>query len=599
MPRTYKPKIGAKHYVHHSDLDIAKATAAITRGMTYRKAAEKFKIPATVLYRRVTKPSTMRIGGQTVLNSEEEELLVQKLICCGNWGYPLTDLDLRMIVKGYLDRRGREVAQFKENFPGYEWTKLFLRRHHAQLSVRVCQNIKRARAGTSHDQINAYFDELGISLAGVRPENIINYDETNLTDDPGRKKVIVKRGCKYPERVMNSSKSSTSLMFAGTADGKLLDSYVVYRAERMHDTWTMGGPKGTRYNRTKSGWFDMACFEDWFKKIILPYAKSHPGKKVLIGDNLSSHLSLDVITKCEEHDISFIFLPPNSTHLTQPLDVAFFRPMKIGWRKILEKWKVGPGRKQSTIPKDTFPSLLLKLQTALDPNARQNLLAGFQKCGISPLNRKKILERIPSVAVEDPALPDANAAANCSLIELLNEMRYSEPAAPKRRKKMVKVAPGKSIRGVDFQNASSSDESTGKDAQETDIHESPEYPTPQKRMKPTIKKNLMVENVFPIPIGDISVDMWVLVDFSAQPTSHDTKQRKRNLYIGKIMKTLASQEFEATFLRSTFRSDGSTFSFPTIEDRSVFKYGQILGKIDPPTEQRRGILKFNVNSTTW
>ncbi|KAA0197749.1 hypothetical protein HAZT_HAZT004114 [Hyalella azteca] len=59
--------------------------------------------------------------------------------------------------------------------------------------------------------------------------NIINYDETNFTNDPGKSQMIFRRGMKYPERVMNFSKTSYSVMFAGTASGELLPPYVVYK----------------------------------------------------------------------------------------------------------------------------------------------------------------------------------------------------------------------------------------------------------------------------------------------------------------------------------------------------------------------------------
>ena len=61
--------------------------------------------------------------------------------------------------------------------------------------------------------------------------------------------------------------------------------------------------------------------------IALPHLKKLNGRKIMIGDNLSSHLSLKVIQKCEEHDIAFVFLPSNSTHMTQP---HFLRP--YGWK---------------------------------------------------------------------------------------------------------------------------------------------------------------------------------------------------------------------------------------------------------------------------
>jgi len=175
-----------------------------------------------------------------------------------------------------------------------------------------------------------YFENLENSLAGVSPQLIINYDETNMTDDPGKVKVVTRRGCKHPERILDSSKSSVSVMFAGTASRFLLPPYVVYKAEHLYDSWMDGGPRGTRYNRSKSGWFDRVIFKDWFKLVLL-YFRKFPVDvpKAMIGDNLASHISLSVIDECKKYNIRFILLSPNSTHLCQPLDVAFFRPIKI------------------------------------------------------------------------------------------------------------------------------------------------------------------------------------------------------------------------------------------------------------------------------
>ncbi|KAJ8909325.1 hypothetical protein NQ315_008886 [Exocentrus adspersus] len=98
--------------------------------------------------------------------------------------------------------------------PGRDFATGFLLRHKDRISKRLCKNIKRTRAAVRSEIINSYFDHLQQSLEGVPPCNVINYDETNLSDDAGRKKVIVKRGCKYPERVMNTSKSfKYSLLF--------------------------------------------------------------------------------------------------------------------------------------------------------------------------------------------------------------------------------------------------------------------------------------------------------------------------------------------------------------------------------------------------
>ncbi|XP_065672070.1 uncharacterized protein LOC136089899 [Hydra vulgaris] len=208
---------------------------------------------------------------------------------------------------------------------GVEWVQSFLKRN-KQLSVRFTRNIKRKKAEVGTVIINNFFDNITPELAGVPPSNIRNYDESYLTDDPGNKLVIIitKRGSKYPERIINSINSATSLMYCGNAEGYILSPYIVYKADSMWTTWTENGPKGARYNCSKSEWFDSSCFTNWFESLLLSELKKTSGKHVLIGDILLSHINTYVLSLCEENNIKFIALPPNSMHLMQPLDVAYF-----------------------------------------------------------------------------------------------------------------------------------------------------------------------------------------------------------------------------------------------------------------------------------
>jgi hypothetical protein len=97
------------------------------------------------------------------------------------------------------------------------------------------------------------------------------------------------------------------------------------------------------------------CFDDWFVNLMLPILKKQEGKKVVIRDNLSSHINLQVLQLCRENNINFIALPPNTTNLLQPLDVAYFQAIKAEWLTILNSWKEC---KCATIPKDQFPGLV-------------------------------------------------------------------------------------------------------------------------------------------------------------------------------------------------------------------------------------------------
>ncbi|XP_037869003.1 uncharacterized protein LOC119628945 [Bombyx mori] len=443
MPRIYKADPRGKRYNKYDVSLISEAVEAYRSGNKSLKfIADKFKIDKSVLYRHATR-TMKRHGGQTVLSEETEETIIKYINICADWGYPLDSLDLRFLVKYYLDKVGRTVLKFKNNLPGPDFVRSFLRRHKDQISQRNCQNIKNNRAAVSPMSLKKYFEELKLSLENVEPQNIINYDETNLTDDPGRKKIITKRGTKYPERVVNHSKSSISIMMSATAEGDLLPPYVVYKAQNLYDTWCENGPAGTRYNRSQSGWFDGNIFEDWVKSIVLPYFRNKEGKKVLIGDNLSSHLSLDVIKLCHEQDISFIFLPANSTHLTQPLDVAFFRPMKMAWRNILVKWKKTDGKSQTSLPKGCFPKLLKKLMEDLSENAKQNIISGFRKTGIKPIDPNQVLSRLPE---ELDVKESGENEVEKSVLDILKEMRYGTTNInePKRKRKL-EVIPGRSV----------------------------------------------------------------------------------------------------------------------------------------------------------
>ena len=96
-------------------------------------------------------------------------------------------------------------------------------------------------------------------------------------------------------------------------------------------------------------------FETWFVEVFpqnIPASKNDP--IFVIGDNLSSHFSTYLIQECIKNNIIFVTMPPNSTHLCQPLDVAAFGSLKRSWRKILDHWRK-ESRSKRFIPNRNFP----------------------------------------------------------------------------------------------------------------------------------------------------------------------------------------------------------------------------------------------------
>uniref|UniRef100_A0A0A9VWV2 Tigger transposable element-derived protein 6 n=1 Tax=Lygus hesperus TaxID=30085 RepID=A0A0A9VWV2_LYGHE len=271
MPRNYVKKVGWRPYRNYSDCYLQEVLNLVrSKQLSIREAMKRYGIHRNVISNKlkqspstpqnlVSEPldspevpslgsnnilvySSRKPGGQTALSSAEEEVICSHLIALASFGFPVTGRELRFLVQSYLNRIDREIKYFRSNLPGRDWTNLFLERHRDKLSVRMSQSVSRARAGLDQDTINNFFDNLAQELAGVPPENLWNYDESNLQDDPGSSKVIVKRGCKHPEIVKNSTKESISIMVCGNAVGTIAPVYVTYKAKNLYPTWVEGGP---------------------------------------------------------------------------------------------------------------------------------------------------------------------------------------------------------------------------------------------------------------------------------------------------------------------------------------------------------------------
>ncbi len=89
MPRKYEP-VAEGAYKKHSLEAIRNALSNIEIGASLHIAAEKHKIHYSVLYRHLKKGHNIkRDGGQTAFSSEEEQLFVDRLKICSEWGYPI------------------------------------------------------------------------------------------------------------------------------------------------------------------------------------------------------------------------------------------------------------------------------------------------------------------------------------------------------------------------------------------------------------------------------------------------------------------------------------------------------------------------------
>lgn len=621
--------------------------------MSFQSASNTFKIPVGTLYNRYKGKHDKPIGRMPTLKMEEEAVLVRCITICGEWGYPISLYDIRMIVRDYLISEGVNIPAFRDGVtPGADWASAFLQRNRSTISNRNTRNINQSRASINEASINLFFDEVEKSLKDTPPENIFNMDETAVVDDSSqaKRKLLYRRGTKYPTKVENFSKTNTTLVMCGSATGVLLPPYIIYKSEYLYDQWVKDGPKGkpcceevccrsgSHYNRSISGWIDTVQFADWFFTTFIPHADHLQGKVVIICDNLASHFSPRVILECEKRGISFLPLIPNSTHLTQPLDVSFFGPFKRAWRNtIMEFRQKNPCIK--TIPKVRFPPLVhscLQKMDTLEINGKKfenrcahNLRSGFTGCGYNPLNRHKVLHRLPGVNTSSEQLqnlehrlvsylemqrygsaPSINTSSESTTATDASMSGTSTPLPKKIRCRRINVVAGRSVTSSDINtqpivgpkepqkrgrkrksnitllaaipSTSSSSLSSGIQASSSSLSGMTASSSSSSKRKASSSTSKLIRTP-----SEIAVKQWVVVMYS-----HSKGNRN---YLGKIIR-VRKGKIVVKYVRPKVTSlySGFVFAFPNVPDVDTIEFSRIRAIVPAPVKYARA-LKFGID----
>ncbi|CAK1598554.1 unnamed protein product [Parnassius mnemosyne] len=446
MPRkTQKVNPGVRRYglkSNYTSETLEEALSKIRSGAMSRLAASKFyKIPAVTLFYKLKSKHIKPVGKPVTFSKDEETSFKAHLLLLSDLGIPMSMMDFRFVVKNYLDSNNMTKPQFKNNLPGYEWGVLFLERN-PELKTKIAYNISRKRAQVTREMVEEFFEHIKTEIEGVPPENIYNMDESGFHDDPGKKKLLFRRDSRHPEVIKNTSKSCYTVVFCANAGGEVLPPFFIFKGKRLWSDWLFQAPSGSRMAVSESGWIDSSIFEEWLEKHFIPHVDKQNGKKVLLCDNLSAHISPKALRLCSEHNITFICLLPNSTHLLQPLDVGYFSGLKTSWRKVLNDYRqTNKGKKVQALPKSLFAQLLKKSLNNIEGTSSDNVKAGFQSCGLQPFSPSTVLNKLPRYTSQ----ADVCDSIGTSFINYIEEIRQGDSHVKKGRKFQLPVTAGKSV----------------------------------------------------------------------------------------------------------------------------------------------------------
>ena len=204
---------------------------------------------------------------------------------------------------------------------------------------------------------------------------------------------------------------------------------IVYLQAFPTKNYVENGPPGAMYAKSTSGYIDSELYYVWLTEVFEPNTK-HLGKRLLIIDGHGSHLTLAAIDKARELGIEMFSLPPHTTHILQPLDVALYGLLKTWFSKLMDKIQIikSATTRTVTICKIEFSAVFnLALEKTFTPVRVRN---AFEVCGIylfnphviktsrlMPVEQQVTSAVTPAAAPFRPSAPATSGASASNFIQ--------------------------------------------------------------------------------------------------------------------------------------------------------------------------------------
>lgn len=95
------------------------------------------------------------------------------------------------------------------------------------------------------------------------------------------------------------------------------------------------GVQDWRWATSNTGWSNYTLAYDWLERVFEPCTSPPaPTRRLLIVDGHGSHVKARFIALCITHAIDLMVLPAHTSHITQPLDIGVFGPLKHAMTRV-------------------------------------------------------------------------------------------------------------------------------------------------------------------------------------------------------------------------------------------------------------------------
>ena len=334
-------------------------------------------------------------GPAKYLTTQQEKELVYFLLEYASIGYPKSRQQVIAMVQQLINERGIQ------RIVTHGWWESFCHRH-TNVTLRTTAPLSLSRAKASDVGVmNKYFDMLQSTINEYdltdKPCQWFNMDETGMPLSPKPLKMVASLGSKNPVSISAGTKAQVTIVGCVNAAGYCIPPMVIYGGRKTLSAALVENEiPGTIYGLSPKGWIDQDLFDQWFDHFLCYTPSNRP--LILLIDGHSSHYCPRTIHYASEKQVILFALPPNTTHITQPLDKGVYGPLKVEWRKVCHEYIISnPGK---VVTMHSFSSLFAKAW--MQSMTIKNIMAGFHTTGIYPLDRSKVISALEESVITPP-----------------------------------------------------------------------------------------------------------------------------------------------------------------------------------------------------
>lgn len=380
--------------------ELRTALREVKSGRSLRSVSQKYNIPRRTLRDRVALPlaeacSPPQLGRGPAIPPDLEEELAERVKYLSDTFYGITREKLAQVAFEFAERqRAPHTFSRTKRCAGPDWVRAFLKRH-PDVSIRQAENMSLTRLeSVSKNNLRHFYDNLADVFkkhGNYPPHRIFNVDETGLQPVVPSPKVLAKRGTARVGRVSSAERGkTTTAVCCVSAAGTSVPPMLIFGGRKKVDPRLLkDAPRGTIMGSSDNGWITSQLFCKWMDHFIDHAGPSQDRRVLLIMDNHKSHISMELIGQARKAGVDIVTIPPHTSHIVQPLDIAVFAGFKAAWRRQVGYYHdSNPGAR---ITDYDIAGIFAKAYEVTFSKG-EVLAKGFESSGVHPYNPDKVLE---------------------------------------------------------------------------------------------------------------------------------------------------------------------------------------------------------------